>query len=455
MGTRRHRRRVSNPSRKKRSGGDQNEPDEPVNNTEEGNNTNNDNNENNNDNNNNENSNNDNNNATAPQTGGAPHKSPAKPLRFHVLAVPHTVTRKDYSACAFTQKALKFCKMMTARGHHVIHYGHADSEVDVAEHVTITDNDLFQKVYGHYDWKKELFKHNTSDECNKTFNQRAIEEIGKRKKHHDILLLFWGIGHADIAKAHPDLIAVEPGIGCFNTPCTPFSVYESYAVMNYVYGQEKWQPKWFDAVIPNYFDLADFKLNEKPGDYFMYLGRIIESKGIGIAVDIAKACGKRLKVAGQGDLKEVLKGPIPSHVDVVGYLEPHERDELLRGALALLAPTHYNEPFGGVTIEALLCGTPIITSDWGAFSENNLHGVTGYRCRTMEQFVWAAKNVHKIDRRACRAWAENNFSLEHIAPMYEEYFHSLIPVFKGKGFYHENPDRRDLDWLKREYPCSK
>jgi glycosyltransferase involved in cell wall biosynthesis len=393
--------------------------------------------------------------AVRAQKGGASDAAPAAPLRFHVLAVPHTVTRKDYSACAFTQKTLKFCKMMVERGHTVYHYGHKDSEVKATEHIPITDNELLQQVYGHYDWKKELFRHSTGDLCNKTFNERAIVEVGKRKQPHDFLLLFWGIGHEPIAKAHPDMIAVEPGIGCFNTPCTPFSVFESYSVMNYIYGQEKIQPKWYDAVIPNYFDLEDFQFQARPGDYFMYLGRIIESKGIAIAVEIAKATGMKLKVAGQGNFKEQLGFDPPENVEVVGYLEPAERDAMLQGARALLAPTHYNEPFGGVTVEALLCGTPIITTDWGAFAENNLHGVTGYRCRTMEQFIWAAKHVHKLDRRACREFAERNFSLERVAQMYEEYFRSLLPVVTGKGFYEPNEARRELDWLKRYYPPTK
>jgi len=45
--------------------------------------------------------------------------------------------------------------------------------------------------------------------------------------------------------------------------------------------------------------------------------------------------------------------------------------------------------------------------------------------------------------------------LEHIAPMYEEYFTSLLPIFTGKGFYEVNEKRKDLDWMKREYPSSK
>ncbi len=388
-------------------------------------------------------------------TAAADDAAPSSPpLRFHVLAVPHTVTRKDYSACAYTQKVLKFCKMMTDRGHTVYHYGHADSEVAATEHVPITDNALLEQTYGHYDWKKELFKHNTGDLCNKTFVQRAIVEVGKRKQPHDFLLLFWGIGHEAVAKAHPDLLAVEPGIGCFNRPCTPYSVYESYAVMNYVYGQEKMQPRWYDAVVPNYFDLADFTLQTKPGDYLVYLGRVIESKGIRIAVEVAKATGMRLKVAGQGDFKAAVGMDPPDFVELVGYLEPEQRNAFLGGALALLAPTHYNEPFGGVTVEAMLCGTPIITSDWGAFAENNLHGVTGYRCRTMEQFVWAVKHAHRLDRRVCRTFAERNFSLERVALMYEEYFRSLLPVATGKGFYEPNEARRELDWMTRYYPCT-
>jgi hypothetical protein len=125
----------------------------------------------------------------------------------------------------------------------------------------------------------------------------------------------------------------------------------------------------------------------------------------------------------------------------------------MKNAKALIAPTHYNEPFGGVTIEALMCGTPTITTDWGGFAENNIHGVTGYRCRTIEQFVWAGKNIDKISRKACREWAVNNFSLERVALMYEEYFESLSKIHDGSGgFYAKNDDRAELDWLVRYYP---
>lgn len=373
-------------------------------------------------------------------------------MRFHVLSLPHTVTRKDYSACAFTMKVLKFCKMMHRRGHTIYHYGHEESEVECTEHIGVTTNEDLKIAYGDYDWRKNFFKHNTADHAHQIFNKRAIEEVGKRKQKNDFILCFWGYAHAPIFRAHPELIPVEPGIGCTNEPCCPQNIYESYSVMNQIYGQYKRSPHWYDAVIPNYFDKDDFEFCDEPADYFLFVGRIISSKGIGIAIDVTRRIGAKLLIAGQGSVKEVY-GSLPDHVTEIGYVEPEQRKELMKRAKALLAPTHYNEPFGGVQVEALLCGTPTITSDWGAFAENNLHGVTGYRCRTLEQFEWACKNVDKISRKTCHEWAMNNFTLERVGLMYEEYFESLLKIHDGSGgFYSTNPDREDLNWLKRYYP---
>jgi glycosyltransferase involved in cell wall biosynthesis len=375
-------------------------------------------------------------------------------MRFHVLSLPHTITRKDYSACAFTMKVLKFCKMMTERGHTVIHYGHADSDVICTEHVPIMTAEDLRIAYGDHDWRTDFFKHNTADYAHKTYNERTIPAVRARKQKGDFLLLFWGFAHEPIKSAHPDLIALEPGIGCTNKPCCSFNVFESYSVMSAIYGKYDLQPHWYDVVIPNYFDPADFEYGDGSGDYLLFVGRIISTKGVGIAIDIATALGMRLLVAGQGDIRTI-RNPLPPNVEVIGYVEPAQRSALMKGAKALLAPSHYNEPFGGVTIEALFCGTPIITSDWGGFAENNLHGVTGYRCRTMEQFIWATRQCveGRISRKACRDWAMANFSLSRVAEMYEEYFDMLSKVYNGRGFYAENPARTELDWLTRKYPA--
>jgi glycosyltransferase involved in cell wall biosynthesis len=368
-------------------------------------------------------------------------------MRFHALSLPHTVTTKEYCACAFTQKVLKLCAMLHRRGHTVYHYGHKDSVVECTEIVPVTDNEVLEKAYGTYDWKKNFFKHHSSDHAHQTFYKNAIVEVGKRKQRGDFLLCFWG--QQQVAAAHPDLMAVEPGIGCFNRLFAPYNVFESYAVMNCVYGiMENKNPAWYDCVIPNYFDPGDFEFREKKGDYFLFLGRLITNKGLAIAVDIAIRTGSKLIVAGQGSYEAVMGGPPPPNVEVVGYADVEKRKELLAGAKALIQASYYNEPFGGCVIEANMSGTPVITSDWGAFSDTVVHGVTGYRCRTMDHFLWAARNIETIKPQACYDWAVKNYSTDRVVLMYEEYFTMLSDVFNKGGFYEIHEDRKEMDWLK-------
>lgn len=369
-------------------------------------------------------------------------------MRFHILGIPHSISSPEYSTCAFSQKVVKLCKMLKMRGHYVIHYGHEDSRVEADELVTVTTNADMEKSYPGWDWRTQSFPtFRWEDQIYKAFYALSIGEIQKRKRPGDFLLCSFGGGHKVVADMHNDMIVVEPGIGYPTGSFAKYRVFESYAVMHAYQGQAKIQNAsndfWFDAVIPNYFDLADFKFSEQKQNYFLFLGRVNDGKGAHIAQQMADATGTELIMAGYY-AHDNPKLEASKNVKLVGIVGPEKRKQLLCRARAVLCPSTFMEPFCGTQIEAMLSGTPVISSDWGSFSEYNQSGVTGYRCKTFEQFVWAANNITNIKPKDCRAWAER-FSLERIGPMFDEYFTSVAAVADGRGWYAPRPDRTSLD----------
>lgn len=361
--------------------------------------------------------------------------------------------------CAYSQKILKLCKMLYDLGHEVYHYGCEGSNPVCTEHIDVI-TEAFRSEYYSTDFRIQQFKFNQKDKCYLTFHENATREIRKRLGDRDFLLCMWGWGHQPVAKAlENELMVVEPGIG-YPDIFSKFRVFESYTWMSFVYGKYSVQDHKYndgafnDAVIPNYFDPNDFTYNDKKEDWFLYLGRFVKRKGIDVASQVVKAIGGKLVMAGQGQLCDANEGINiqGDHIENAGFADVDKRKDLLSRAKAVFMPTYYIEPFGGVSIEAFLSGTPVISTDWGVFAENNLHGITGYRCRTFEQFCWAARNIQNISPAACREWAIQNFTLERVAQMYQEYFEMLDSLRDKEGWYKPNDHRENLDWLNKRYP---
>ena len=380
-------------------------------------------------------------------------KAEKQQKRFHLLGLAHLATNKQEAiACAYSQKVLKMGQMLKSSGHKVFFYGVEGSTVECDEFIPVSTKPILKQAYGDYDYRKVQYKFDVNDVAYATFNANAIREINKRKQKEDYLLITFGWGQKAIADAVGLYLTVESGIG-YPSVFSNFKVFESYGWMHYIYGQTKTEDAGFyDCVIPNYFDPKDFEYRSKKKDYFLYMGRLIKRKGVQIAKETVEAIGGKLVLAGQrreGVAVDYIDTNAP-YMEYVGFADVAMRKKLLSEAKALFVPTTYIGPFEGVSIEAAFSGTPVITTDHGCFAENVLHGVTGYRCRTLEQFIWAAKNIHKIKPKDCREFAMKNFTLERVAKMYDEYFEQLQGLF-GKGWYEKRPERKELDWLKRYY----
>jgi len=349
-------------------------------------------------------------------------------LRFHLVSLPHTHTTDAYSACAFTEKIRKFSIMMTRLGHQVFLYAGAQNEAPCTEHVACISEDDRRKAVGDSHYCLASFDANLPHW--RTFNGNAIREIGKRIQPQDFICVIGGYSHKAIADAFPAHMTVEFGIGYPGT-FAKYRVFESYAWMHTVYGSQAGNPGaadgvWFDDVIPGYFEVERFPFSAEKDDYFFFIGRLIERKGYAIAVETCKRIGARLLIAGQG-------AP-PEYGEYLGVIGPEERGRVMARARAVFVPTTYIEPFGNVAVEAQGCGTPVITTDWGAMTETVEHGKTGFRCRMLSEFVEACDRVSELDPHYIRERAQRLYSLDTIAERYDRYFRRLLTLW-GNGWY--------------------
>src|SRR5690606_33001501 len=117
---------------------------------------------------------------------------------------------------------------------------------------------------------------------------------------------------------------------------------------------------------------------EERGGYYLFVGRIIDRKGYRIAQEVCEKLGKRLILAGQID------GKFQGYGDYIGTVDTKKRGELMSKAIAVFTPTTYIGPFEGVHVEAQLCGTPVITTNFGVYTETVETEVNGYRCNTFK-----------------------------------------------------------------------
>jgi glycosyltransferase involved in cell wall biosynthesis len=350
---------------------------------------------------------------------------------LHLIGLFHTQSNNKFSHCAFTGKALRFPKMMQLVGYEVIEYSNEGSESTADEHVMMLSKEAYDNFFGHRK-KTDFFGDSVQVGSNAhvAFEKILIHEMRKRVSSGDIICHPFGHAHSILLDEFPANHHVETGIGYPITMGRSFKIFESYAWMHYHQGKENRQGINYEWVIPNYYDIDEWKPKNEHGDYIAFLGRIYSNKGLDTILEVARRVPYPIKLAGQGDPS------LWSHPNIkyVGPLEGRERSDFLRNAYCAIMPTVYTEPFGGSGVEAMLCGTPLIASDYGAFTETVINNVTGFRCKTLGDWVDAIEEVRYLDREQISGITRSNYSLETCSRKYDKVFTSLDEL-NGKGWY--------------------
>lgn len=329
---------------------------------------------------------------------------------LHILSNPSSPVHISKRIDAFSIAIIKFIENMQLLGWKCIHYGVVGCEVPCETVICLPH------IY------------NDAQKNREVYNKNASVVISNRKHAGDLIMCFHGWENREATEANMDLLIVEPSIGYDTTAIfAPYRVFVSYAQMHMFYGERKMlmSPSWFDAVIPNAFTPEEFEFNDSKGDYFLYFGRVIESKGINIAIQATAKTGQKLIIAGPGSLTDLGYTTIPDHVTCVGPCDVDQRRVLMRDARAILGPTYYIEPFGNMVVEGYFCGTPAITTDWGGFIDTVVHGKTGYRCREFKEFVDAINNIDKISPEDCRNWAWSHCEETVVHQQFDQYFKKI------------------------------
>ncbi|HET6629723.1 MAG TPA: glycosyltransferase family 4 protein [Woeseiaceae bacterium] len=264
---------------------------------------------------------------------------------------------------------------------------------------------------------------------------RMFEEVRRRRREFDLvhfhidylhfpLMREMGLPHVTTLHGRQDLWDLEP----------LFAEYTDMPLVSISDSQRSpvERANWVATVyhgLPR--DLLPF--SPRGGDYLAFVGRIAAEKRVDRAIEIATRADRELVIAAkidkadreyfEADIKPLLNNP---NVRYIGEVNDREKAELLGGALALLFPIDWPEPFGLTMIESMACGTPVVGWRCGSVPEIIADGVSGRIVESIYEAVEAIDELAGFDRRLVRDCFEHRFSVERMASDYRSVYDRLV-----------------------------
>ncbi|MGD0198334.1 MAG: glycosyltransferase family 4 protein [Solirubrobacteraceae bacterium] len=313
---------------------------------------------------------------------------------------------------------------LVRRGHDVTLYAAPGSTSEARVH-TLLDAAHPEAI------ERALFE---ADHVSRAF--AAIDQAARHDRPFDIVHDHCGF----TAFAMADRLSV-PLVHTLHGPFTPETAafYSHHAAKAHVVAisqaQRALAPTDLDvvAVVPNPIDAAQWPLVTEKQPYLLWIGRMTAEKGPHRAIAVARLAGMRLVLAGpvQRGQQSFFEREVAPHIDgeqitYVGEVAGRQKTELFANAHALLMPIRWPEPFGMVMLEAMVCGTPVLSFAEGAAVEIVLQGKTGFLVADEDEMARACARVSLIDPAGCRAAVVERCDAGAVARGYEDVYRTAI-----------------------------
>ncbi|MFA5188874.1 MAG: glycosyltransferase family 4 protein [Patescibacteria group bacterium] len=320
---------------------------------------------------------------------------------------------------------------------HLVDHGHQVSLYAAGNSVT--------KAKLEYINKYSVAKMAISDNLKRNYLNLLLSKCYKNSDNFDIIH-----AHFTLLSSFYSYLAHVPTVQSIHSPIDSetkkiLKFFKNNNYISFSLAQRKLAPElnWV-ANIYHGLDLKKFAFNPNPKDYFLYLGRITEEKGVHLAIEAAKGANVKLIIAGtsysqEGYWHEKIEKNIDGEtIKYVGEAGLEEKIKYLKNAKAVLFPTQYNESFGLVMIEAMSCGTPVIGWRNGAVPEVISHCHSGYIVKSVADMVKAINKIDKISREETRKRAETYFSVGKMVTGYEKVYAKIIEEYHQKNIEKNN-----------------